>query len=164
METLKALVDDCWHGDVSAFRDAPDCMTLSLDEDDTQAMAVCSSPRIGLNLASYKSTALDHPRLHYLARNYRCFTSPELLKSGRHYTFLGVCANLASTHDVEQAAALVGAKFSTAQSWARSYTKGLQAQDAAKWLGRKTDRASDVLKMLGSVQHLSQRPSSTTLG
>jgi hypothetical protein len=140
-------------------------MLLYLEDEESSTEVYCS-PRVGLDLASYKGTSLDDPRLRFLARNYRFIASPQLLKvNGRHYTFLAVCKDLEDDAAIERAALLMGIKADTARQYARSYISGTQ-QDAQRWIGRKAiGKAGDCLEMLGATSAFSQhKPDAAVTG
>ena len=112
---------------------------------------VYASPRIGLNLASFKGD-LDpsHPRLKYLTRNYRFFWQPEKLTLKRHFTFLGICND---THtDAEHAAKLMGVSNTVCRGYAAHYNRGTSQGNPRKWIGNTAATTKDQLELIGTVQ------------
>ncbi|EEB92844.1 hypothetical protein MPER_08584 [Moniliophthora perniciosa FA553] len=94
------VVDGCWKGDISAFRNEAEGDRMFWKEIPTSELGeiqIYRSPRIGLDL-SHPGTSPEssHPRVEFLGKRYRYFVQPNLLTAnGRPQTFLGVLKHVA---------------------------------------------------------------------
>ncbi|ESK87714.1 hypothetical protein Moror_1845 [Moniliophthora roreri MCA 2997] len=95
------VVDGCWNGNISAFRNEEKGDRMFWRQVPTSELGgeiqIYRSPRIGLDL-SHPGTSPEasHPRVEFLGRRYRYFVEPNLLTAnGRPQTFLGVLKHAA---------------------------------------------------------------------
>ncbi|KAI0638673.1 hypothetical protein C8Q77DRAFT_1154286 [Trametes polyzona] len=192
---IAELVGANWDGDISAFppssRPASRASTMYLRRvaptaTTPPASSSCSgndpkprishSPRIGLDISHPSipaASALDHPRVHFIARPYRFFTHPHLLTAnGRGQTFLGVHDALAEgahrTTDTELLAELVkltGVKPPTAAKYLDALKGGLEGGEIKQWIGPKgktvLSSITAWLAMQGTLRRLRPSQSAT---
>lgn len=180
-DDIPELVNEKWHGDISAFRAPPSAENPDLNPatlfigvkekmtttTSTRApLQIYKSPRIGLDL-SHPSTRLDPSdrRVRYVSKPYRYFILPHLLTAnGRGQTFLGVhnhCVNGLQISKksllLGKISSLTGLQSQTADKYLNTYREALESGELERFIGARGKGASSspgtFLQLMGALQH-----------
>ncbi|TFK47000.1 hypothetical protein OE88DRAFT_1714758 [Heliocybe sulcata] len=176
---IAVLIKEKWKGNICAFH-TPSSASESREahlrlhrrprSSAKDKPTVYSSPRIGLDLSNPETTAsLDHPRVVYMPKAYRYFTSPHLLTSnGRPQTLYGLYRQLSLLQEYsrdearmsEELTALTSLKPQSVAKYLADYKSGyesghLQSFVATAGKGASASPAA-YLRMMGTLQRMSE--------